>query len=173
HHIGHRRGVLVVHLRADLGAAPASDRSHRSQPARLAAAAAHPERSQSARAGDARHARQRGAVSADRLVRPVLTHPHRPRPCALTAQARFWSASDGNCGLTRAGRAGEARAQIRLSLQARQAALGTAVARLLVQNNESEEQTAQQVQEIYASVQRQVYWFLAATLAAIVATSLY
>jgi signal transduction histidine kinase len=47
------------------------------------------------------------------------------------------------------------------------------VARLLVQNNASEEQTAQQVQEIYDRVQRQVYWFLAATLAAIVATSLY
>ena len=36
----------------------------------------------------------------------------------------------------------EARAQIRLSLQARQAALSTAVSRLLVQNNESEEQAA-------------------------------
>jgi signal transduction histidine kinase len=42
-----------------------------------------------------------------------------------------------------------------------------------VQNNESEGQTAQQAQEIYARVQRQVYWFLAATLAAIVATSSY
>ena len=71
------------------------------------------------------------------------------------------------------GRRREARAQIRLSLQARQAALSTAVARLLVQNNASEEQTAQQVQDIYANVQRQVYWFLAATLAAIAATSLY
>ena len=42
-----------------------------------------------------------------------------------------------------------------------------------MQNNEAEEQTAQQVQDIYQRVQRQVYWFLAATLAAIVATSLY
>ena len=49
----------------------------------------------------------------------------------------------------------------------------TAVARLLVQNNEAEEQTAHAVQDIYDRVQRQVYWFLAATLAAIVATSLY
>ena len=47
------------------------------------------------------------------------------------------------------------------------------MARLLVQNNENEEQTAAQVQEIYAQVQRQVYWFLAATLAAIGATALY
>jgi len=75
--------------------------------------------------------------------------------------------------LARSGNEAEARTQIQLSLQARQAALSTAVARLLVQNNEAEEQTAQQVQEIYQRVQRQGYWFLAATLAAIVATSLY
>jgi len=87
--------------------------------------------------------------------------------------AQFWDASDRIFQLARDGRPEEAREQIRLSLQARQASLGTAVARLLVQNNESEEQTAQQVQEIYNRVQRQVYWFLAATLAAILATSLY
>jgi signal transduction histidine kinase len=86
---------------------------------------------------------------------------------------QFWDAADRIFELTRTGREDEARAQIRLSLQERQAALSTAVARLLVQNNASEEQTAQQVQDIYGSVQRQVYWFLAATLAAIVATSLY
>jgi signal transduction histidine kinase len=85
---------------------------------------------------------------------------------------QFWDASDRIFDLARTDEA-EARAQIQLSLQARQAALSTIVARLLVQNNEAEAQTAQQVQEIYQRVQRQVYWFLAATLAAIVATSLY
>jgi signal transduction histidine kinase len=75
--------------------------------------------------------------------------------------------------LARDGNEQEARAQIRLSLQARQAALGTAVARLLVENNESEEQTAQRIQAIYDRVQRQVYLFLTATLVAIVLTSLY
>jgi signal transduction histidine kinase len=87
--------------------------------------------------------------------------------------AQFWDAANRIFELARSGQENEARAQIRLSLQERQAALSTAVARLLVQNNASEEQTAQQVQEIYDRVQRQVYWFLAATLAAIVATSLY
>jgi signal transduction histidine kinase len=86
---------------------------------------------------------------------------------------QFWDAANRIFELARTGQEQEARAQIRLSLQERQAALSTAVARLLVQNNASEEQTAQQVQDIYSSVQRQVYWFLAATLAAIVATSLY
>jgi signal transduction histidine kinase len=89
------------------------------------------------------------------------------------ALAQFWDASDRMFALARGGREAEARAEIRLSLQARQAALGTAVARLLVNNNESEEETAARVQGIYDQVERQVYGFLAATLAAIVVTSLY
>ena len=95
------------------------------------------------------------------------------RQFLTTSLSQFWNAVDRIFELARSGNEAEARAQIQLSLQARQAALSTAVARLLVQNNEAEEQTAQQVQDIYRQVQRQVYWFLAATLAAIVATSLY
>jgi signal transduction histidine kinase len=87
--------------------------------------------------------------------------------------AQFWDAADRILGLAREGKVDEARAQIRLSLQARQAALSTAVARLLVENNEIEEQTAGRVQEIYGQVERQVYWFLAATLTAIMITSAY
>lgn len=94
------------------------------------------------------------------------------REFLATALKQFWDAANRIFELARTNE-GEARAQIQLSLQARQAALSTAVARLLVQNNEAEEQTAQQVQDIYRRVQQQVYWFLAATLAAIVATSLY
>ena len=87
--------------------------------------------------------------------------------------AQFWDAANRTFDLARAGQEDEARVQIRVSLQARQAAMSSAVARLLVQNNASEEQTTQQVQEIYDQVQRQVYWFLTATLVAIAATSLY
>ena len=60
--------------------------------------------------------------------------------------------------------------QIQISLQARQEALSTTVARLLVQNSENEEQAAQRIVEIYDRVQREVYVFLAATLAAILLT---
>jgi signal transduction histidine kinase len=87
--------------------------------------------------------------------------------------AQFWDAANRIFELARGGREDEARAQIRLSLQARQAALSAAVARLLVQNNTSEQQTALQAQDITANVQRQVYRFLAATLAAIAVTGLY
>jgi signal transduction histidine kinase len=86
---------------------------------------------------------------------------------------QFWDAVDRIFVLARSGREEDARTQIRLSLQARQASLSTSVSRLLVENNESEEQTAQRVQEIYNQVQRQVYLFLAATLTAIVLTSAY
>lgn len=87
--------------------------------------------------------------------------------------AQFWDASNRMFELAAGGQEDEARAQIRLSLQARQAALSTTVARLLVQNNEAEEQTAQEVQNIYVAVQRRLYLFLAATLLVIAGTSLY
>ena len=86
---------------------------------------------------------------------------------------QFWDAVDRMFALAADGKPDEARGQIRLTLQARQAALSTAVARLLVQNNEAEEQAAQQVRQIYDRVQRQVYLFLGATLTAILLTSLY
>src|SRR5580765_6478945 len=87
--------------------------------------------------------------------------------------AQFWDAANRIFALAASGHDADARAQIRLSLQARQAALSTAVARLLVENNESEEQTAKRVQDIYAQVQRQVYFFLGATFVMIALTSLY
>jgi signal transduction histidine kinase len=86
---------------------------------------------------------------------------------------QFWDAVDRTFALARAGQESEAREQIQLSLQARQAALTTAVSRLLVQNNESEEQAAARIADIYDRVQRQVILFLTATLIAIVLTSLF
>ncbi len=95
------------------------------------------------------------------------------RQFLVTSMAQFWDAVDRTFALARDGKESDARTQIRLSLQARQAALSTAVARLLVQNNESEEQVALRVGQIYDRVQRQVYIFFAAILTAIVLTSLY
>ena len=83
---------------------------------------------------------------------------------------QFWDAVDRVFALAGDGKEKDARQQIQLSLQARQEALSTAVARLLVQNSDNEEQAAQRVIQIYDRVQRQVYVFLAATLAAILLT---
>ncbi|MGH9511724.1 MAG: ATP-binding protein [Terriglobales bacterium] len=87
--------------------------------------------------------------------------------------SQFWDAVDRTFALARAGKEKEAREQIRFSLLARQQALSTAVSRLLVQNNESEEQAGQRIRDIYGRVQRQVYLFLTAILVAILLTSLY
>jgi signal transduction histidine kinase len=87
--------------------------------------------------------------------------------------SQFWDAVNRMFALAQSGKEAEAKEQIRLSLQARQQALSTAVSRLLVENNEGEEQAAARIAQIYDGVQRQLYIFLAATLIAIAATSLY
>ena len=87
--------------------------------------------------------------------------------------AQFWEAANGAFSLARGGDVTAARNRVRLALQPRQASLTNAVARLLVENYESEARASAQVLQIYDRVQRQVYFFLAATLAAILATGLY
>jgi len=87
--------------------------------------------------------------------------------------AQFWDASDRIFAMAAAGRDAEARAEIQLSLQARQAGLSTAVARLLVQNNATDERAAREVRAIYDRVQQRVYGFLAISLLIIMATGLY
>ena len=86
---------------------------------------------------------------------------------------QFWDAVDRMFAMAADGKDKDARDQIRLTLQPRQAALSNSVARLLVANNESEETAADQIQDIYNRVQRQVYIFFAGTLIAIVLTSAY
>jgi signal transduction histidine kinase len=55
-------------------------------------------------------------------------------------------------------------------LQTHEASLSNNVARLLVENNQVEEQAAGQIEGIYVGVERQLYIFLAATLVAIIIT---
>jgi signal transduction histidine kinase len=86
---------------------------------------------------------------------------------------QFWDALDRTFALAQSGQEAEARTLIRLSLQARQEALGTAVARLLVQNNETEQQAGARIRGVYAGVERNVYLFVAAMLVLILLTSLY
>jgi signal transduction histidine kinase len=86
---------------------------------------------------------------------------------------QFWDALDRIFDLGRAGQEDEARTRIRMSLEARQAALSTAVSRLLIANNESEQAASARTQQLYDGVERNVYVFLAAMLIVIVLTSLY
>jgi signal transduction histidine kinase len=89
-----------------------------------------------------------------------------------TSMAQFWDAVDRM--FQRADRSeSDARNEVRLSLQARQAALSTAVSRLLVQNHESDEQAAARTQQIHAEVERNLYLFLAVTVLLLAAASIY
>lgn len=86
---------------------------------------------------------------------------------------QFWDALDRIFALAQSGQEAEARTLIRLSLQARQQALSTAVARLLVQNNEIDQEAGTRIRGVYAGVERNVYLFMAAMLVLILLTSLY
>ncbi len=126
-------------------------------------------------AWSAQFQRIRSDLDAALRIEEELAPSHRTpeqRQYLQQSLAQFWDAVDRTFALAQ-DKPDEARNQIRLTLQARQAALSTAVARLLVQNNESEEQANLQIRQIYDRVQRQVYIFLGATLAAILLTSLY
>jgi len=87
--------------------------------------------------------------------------------------AQFWDAVDRMFAHAQDGHESAAAQQIRDTLQPRQAALSSAVSRLLVQNNEAEERAAARISEIYDRVERQLYFFLTASLVAIIFTSLF
>ena len=109
------------------------------------------------------------AMRLEAVFAPVSRTPE--QSSALSSSlAQFWDAVDRVFSLAGEGKEKDARSQIQLSLQARQAALSTAVSRLLVENSENEQQAAGRIVRIYDRVQRQVYVFLVATLAAIVLT---
>jgi len=112
------------------------------------------------------------ALRREQDVAPVNRTPEQQQ-YLKNSVAQFWDAADRTFALAHDSDPTEARTQIRISLRARQESLSTTVSRLLVQNNESEEQAAQRIAGIYDRVQRQVYLFLTATLIAIFLTSLY
>jgi signal transduction histidine kinase len=112
------------------------------------------------------------ALRREEQVAPVQRTPEQ-QAYLRAATAQFWDAADRTFALAEGGKQADARSEIQLSLQARQEALTTAVARLLVQNNENEELAAARIAQIYDRVGRQVYVFLAATLTAILLTSFY
>ena len=101
----------------------------------------------------------------------VVSRTPEQRQFLNNSYSQFWNAMDAMFELAHQGKQAEARDQIRLSLQSQQAALSNAVARLLVENNASEQEATQYVIDVYDRVQRQAYVFLAATLIAIVLTS--
>jgi signal transduction histidine kinase len=86
---------------------------------------------------------------------------------------QFWDALDRIFALAQSGQEAEARNFIRLSLQARHQAIGAAIARLMVQINETEQEAAGRIRAVFACVVRNLYLFVAAMLVLILLTSLY
>ena len=110
-----------------------------------------------------------------RLEKGFAPSERSPERQAYFAQrlAQFWTSVDQMFSLAASGNDAQARNLIRTSLESQQAAITTTVARLLVENNQSEERAAERIQAIYAGVERNVYYFLGAALIIIVLTSGY
>ncbi len=112
------------------------------------------------------------ALAREERVAVEENNPGQRRYLAESFRA-FWDSLDRVFEIADHGNRDDARVQIRNSLQARQAALSTDVARLLITNFANEETAAQRTQELYVGAERNVYVFLSAMLVVIVITSLY
>ena len=112
------------------------------------------------------------AIRLERQLAPTGLSPERQQYFTASL-SQFWTSVDRVFSLAQTGDPARARSLIRSSLEPQQAGITSTVARLLVQNNEAEEQAAASVSEIYRRVERNIYLFLAAVLTAILLTSLY
>jgi len=112
------------------------------------------------------------ALRREAKLAPVQRNPGRQQYLAGSLD-QFWTSASRMFEVAAQGGDRAARDLIRTSLQAQEAALTSAVARLLVENNEVEQEAAVRIQGIYLGVERDVYLFLAAMLVAISLTTLY
>ena len=107
-----------------------------------------------------------------RIESGLAARPPEQQSYLANSMTQFWRSVDQVLEIAARGEEDRARRIISNSLQAQQAALSVTVARLLVQNNESEEQAAAAMESIYSDVERNVYLLLAAVLAGIAISSL-
>src|SRR6266566_958808 len=112
------------------------------------------------------------ALNVEARITPTSRRPDQQKQFAVSL-LQFWNSADQMFALARAGKEDQARALIRASLESQQASLTSTVARLLVLNNETEQQAAMAVQQIYDRIERRIYWFVLAVLIMICVTSLY
>jgi len=126
-------------------------------------------------AWEAQFARIRKDINdANRLEADLNTFVNSPERQASFRRglSQFWISTDQMFGFARDGKEPQARALVQNSLEPQQASLITAVSRLLVENNETQQKTAARVGAIYDRVESRIYWLFAAALGAIAFTSL-
>jgi signal transduction histidine kinase len=107
-----------------------------------------------------------------RIESRLASRPPEQQKYLSDSVAQFWRSTDQVLDIAEGGEEERARRMISNSLHAQQASLANIVARLLVENNESEEQAAAAIQSIYGEAERNIYLLLAAVLAGIVTSSL-
>jgi signal transduction histidine kinase len=112
------------------------------------------------------------AMRLEQKLAPAERSPDRQHFLA-DSLTRLWASLDRAFALAAAGHDKEARETVRTTTQAEQASVTTSVARLLVQNNEAEEQAMARIQAIYGGVERNVYFFVAAMLVSLSFIILY
>ncbi len=112
------------------------------------------------------------ALETERRLAPASRAPEQQDFLARSLE-QYWIGVQEVFELAKQKREEEAKERIRTVLQPRHASVATTVARFLVMNNESEEAAVEEIAGIYAGVERNIYYFLAATIVAICATSSY
>jgi signal transduction histidine kinase len=111
------------------------------------------------------------ALQIESRLGPALRDPERQYQFTV-ALNQFWLSAGKAFEMSAARQEEQARSLVRHSLQSQQASLNATVARLLVQNNEADEEVTAQIHAIYGKVWRHVYVFMIAMLLATLLTGL-
>jgi signal transduction histidine kinase len=112
------------------------------------------------------------AIEAEAKLAPVTRRASRQAEL-VRALKQFWQLTDQVFEEAKAGHEASARRLTLSQLSPQQSALAARVSGLLERNNEAEERADIKVASIYEGVEGDIYAFLAATMIAIAATSLY
>jgi signal transduction histidine kinase len=110
------------------------------------------------------------AVAAERSLAPASRAAAQQELFEVTLR-RYWDDVDRMWMLASGGRDSEARALIRTLVSSERATLASVVGRMFVENRNAELASAGAVASIYRSAEINLYWFLAAVLVTILATS--
>jgi hypothetical protein len=121
---------------------------------------------------DRLHADLQDAIEEEEKLTPATRRADQHAEL-IRALKEFWQSSDAVFAAANAGHHQAARVLASTTLFRQQAALAARVSHLLERNNEAERWADQKVASIYEGVERDLYAFLAATIVAIVLTSLY
>jgi signal transduction histidine kinase len=112
------------------------------------------------------------AISKEARLAPVTRRPE-TQQVLIRSMQQFWGTADEVFRSASSGNEAQSRQLALTKLRGEQSHLADTLSRMLERNNEAEERADAQIAAIYLGVERDIYWFLAAVLLAIVGTSSY